>query len=83
MGRRKRILSDDLYRSGARLFVIDSRSVGGKIYSRVSGVIIAVAIGIGPRVGYNLGLTDNIDLAASSLHLRCCPSAGKIRLPVT
>jgi hypothetical protein len=45
-------------------FVADSISIGGKIqYSNISsdggdGSLI----GIGPRVGYNLGLTDNISL---------------------
>jgi hypothetical protein len=45
-------------------FVADSISIGGKIqYSNISsdGGDLSL-IGIGPRVGYNLGLTDNISL---------------------
>jgi hypothetical protein len=45
-------------------FVADSISVGGKIvYSNISSDAgDGSLIGIGPRVGYNLGLTDNISL---------------------
>jgi hypothetical protein len=43
-------------------FVIDGLSVGGQIaFTRISqGDSSAQLIGIGPRVGYNIGLTDNI-----------------------
>jgi hypothetical protein len=45
-------------------FVIDGLSVGGQIgYGRQSqGDFSSQLIGIGPRVGYNLGLTDNISI---------------------
>lgn len=45
-------------------FVIDNLSIGGQIaFTRISqGDDSAQLIGIGPRVGYNLGLTENISL---------------------
>ncbi len=45
-------------------FAIDGLSVGGQLgYSSTSqGDLSASAIIIGPRVGYNLGLTENISL---------------------